>query len=193
VAGELLGPGADDLATDYPAHVLHAEQLGVCASDANVPRAKAMQDVTVERMRWTLRPTTADDRDFLFALHRAAMRPYVDATWGWDDDEQARMFDQNFDPAGQQIVQLDGVDAGMLAVEETDDEICLDVIEIHPRFQRRGLGTEVIRSVLARGAATGKPVTLRVLHTNPRARSLYERLGFQAFREIETHAYLRAD
>jgi ribosomal protein S18 acetylase RimI-like enzyme len=154
---------------------------------------RAMQDVTMERMQWTLRPTTADDRDFLFALHRAAMRPYVDATWGWDDAEQARMFDQNFDPASHEIVRLDGVDAGMLAVEETDEEIWLAVIEIHPRFQRRGLGTEIIQSVLDRGAAAGKPVTLRVLHTNPRARSLYERLGFQAFREIETHAYLRAD
>ena len=116
-----------------------------------------MQDVTLERMQWTLRSTTADDRDFLFALHRSSMRPYVDATWGWDDDEQARMFDQNFDPAGQQIVQLDGVDAGMLAVEETDEEICLAVIEIHPRFQRRGLGTEIIQSVLDEAQLRGSP------------------------------------
>jgi RimJ/RimL family protein N-acetyltransferase len=144
-------------------------------------------------MQWTLRPTTADDRDFLFALHRAAMRPYVDTTWGWDDAEQARMFDQKFDPASQEIVQVDGVDAGTLAVEETDEEIWLAVIEIHPRFQGRGLGTAIIQSVLDRGAATVKPVTLRVLHSNPRARALYERLGLRPFREIETHVYLRAD
>ena len=37
---------------------------------------------------WTLRPASAHDRDFLFDLHRATMKEYVDATWGWNDDEQ---------------------------------------------------------------------------------------------------------
>jgi ribosomal protein S18 acetylase RimI-like enzyme len=144
-------------------------------------------------MNWKLRPATTKDRDFLFALHRAAMQPYVEATWGWDDAQQSRLFIGNFDPARFEIVQLDGADAGMLAVEETDAEIWLDTIEIHPRFQSRGLGTELVRSLLDRAAAIGKPVTLRVLHTNPRARALYERLGFQSFREIKTHTYLRAN
>jgi ribosomal protein S18 acetylase RimI-like enzyme len=144
-------------------------------------------------MPWTLRPATPADRDFLFALHEAAMRPYVDATWDWNDAEQEHMFDQNFDPANQQIIRLDGTDAGMLAIEESDEEIWLALIEIHPRFQGRSLGTEIIRSVLDRGAAAGKPVTLRVLRTNPRAQSLYERLGFRSFREIDTDTYLRAD
>jgi RimJ/RimL family protein N-acetyltransferase len=44
---------------------------------------------------------------------------------------------------------------------------------------------------MERAAAVGKPLTLRVLHANPRARALYERLGFQAFKEIETHTYMR--
>jgi ribosomal protein S18 acetylase RimI-like enzyme len=121
------------------------------------------------------------------------MQSYVEATWGWDDEQQSRLFIGNFDPARFEIVQLDGADAGMLAVEETDAEIWLGTIEIHPRFQSRGLGTELVRSLLHRAAATGKPVTLRVLHTNPRARALYERLGFQSFREIKTHTYLRAN
>jgi ribosomal protein S18 acetylase RimI-like enzyme len=152
-----------------------------------------MQDLTVGGMNWTLRPTTAEDRGFLFELHRAAMRPYVEETWGWDDAEQSRLFAADFDPASFEIVQLDGADAGMLAVEETDEEIWLGAIEIHPHFQSRGLGTEVVRSLLDSAASVGKPVTLRVLHTNPRARALYERLGFQSFREIKTHTYLRAN
>ena len=120
------------------------------------------------------------------------MRPYVEATWGWDDAEQERFFDQNFDPAKQRIVQMDGTDAGMLSLEERDEEIWLAAIEIHPRFQGRSLGTEIIQSVLDRGAAAGKPVALRVLRVNPRARSFYEKLGFRSIRETETHTYLRA-
>src|SRR5881392_3180544 len=112
-------------------------------------------------MPWTLRPATPADRDFLFALHEAAMRPYVDATWGWNDVEQEHLFDQNFVPATQQIIRLHGIDAGMLSLEESDEEIWLALIEILPRFQGRRLGTEIIQSVLDRGAAAGKPVTLR--------------------------------
>jgi ribosomal protein S18 acetylase RimI-like enzyme len=41
--------------------------------------------------------------------------------------------------------------------------------------------------------AKGKPVALRVLHTNVQARSLYEKLGFKEFGEIETHVYMRLD
>jgi hypothetical protein len=81
---------------------------------------------------WTLRPTTFEDRDFLFARHRAAMRPYVDVTWGWDDAEQLRLFSGNFNPASYELTQLDGVDAGMLAVGESDEEIWRGSIEIHP-------------------------------------------------------------
>jgi ribosomal protein S18 acetylase RimI-like enzyme len=40
-------------------------------------------------------------------------------------------------------------------------------------------------------ARVGKPLTLRVLHVNGRARAFYERLGFRPFKEIETHVYLR--
>ena len=146
----------------------------------------------VEPMQWTLRSATPADRDFLWTLHEAAMRPYVDATWGWVDAEQKQMFDRNFDPAKQQIVEADGSDAGMLSVKETTEEIWLAAIELHPHFQGRGLGTEIICSLLGRGAAVGKPVTLRVLHTDPRARALYERLGFRSYRESDTHTYLRA-
>jgi ribosomal protein S18 acetylase RimI-like enzyme len=46
---------------------------------------------------------------------------------------------------------------------------------------------------MANATASGKPLSLRVLHVNTRASALYERLGFHPFREIDTHTYLRWD
>ena len=146
----------------------------------------------VSEVAWKLRAATEDDRAALFEVHCAAMRPYVEATWGWDDEEQARMFAERFRAASWQVVTVGSETAGMLSMEENADEIWLASIEIHPRFQGRGLGTAIVRSLLTRSARSGKPVTLRVLHANHRARALYERLGFEQFREIETHAYFRA-
>jgi ribosomal protein S18 acetylase RimI-like enzyme len=146
----------------------------------------------VSELAWKLRAATEDDRAMLFEVHCVAMRPYVEATWGWDDEEQARMFAERFRAAAWQVVTVGDETTGMLSIEESQDEIWLASIEIHPRFQGRGLGTAIVRSLLTRSAKSGKPLTLRVLHANHRARALYERLGFKQFREIETHVYFRA-
>jgi GNAT superfamily N-acetyltransferase len=147
----------------------------------------------VPQTQWSLRPATSDDRSYLFDLHRLTMKPYVEAIWGWDDRAQQVSFDQSFAPDRCQVIRVDGEDAGVLAVKETERRIWLELIEIHPRWQRAGIGTSVIRSLLQRGEETNRSVALRVLRTNAPARSLYERLGFTSFRETETRTYLRAD
>ena len=112
--------------------------------------------------------------------------------WGWDDEEQAAYLDEHFRPGeGWSIVQVDGEDAGRLVVAESVDELYLAEIGLLPAWQGRGIGTAIIRSLTRDAAAAGKPLILRVLHVNTRARALYERLGFIPVRDIETHAYLR--
>ena len=37
-------------------------------------------------------PATASDIDFLYALHVATMKEYVDQTWGWDEAFQEDVF-----------------------------------------------------------------------------------------------------
>jgi ribosomal protein S18 acetylase RimI-like enzyme len=147
----------------------------------------------VTESRWELRPATSADRDFLFELHRATMRRYVEPIFGWDDTKQAELFDESFTPADCQIIQVGGEDAGVLEIAETAAEIWLTLIEIDPRWQGVGIGTSVVRSLLRRGAKTGRPVGLRVLRTNTPARALYERLGFVTFRETDERIYLRVD
>jgi ribosomal protein S18 acetylase RimI-like enzyme len=142
---------------------------------------------------WSLRPAHADDRDFLLDLHEATMRAYVDRVWGWDDKEQVSYFENRFRPERWQIIQAGGEDVGVLIVEEDGEEIYLAEIQILPDWQGRGIGSSIVRSLMERAAASGTPLTLRVLHVNERARFLYERLGFRPFKETETHAYLLWD
>jgi ribosomal protein S18 acetylase RimI-like enzyme len=141
---------------------------------------------------YALRPATAADYAFLWDLHVATMRPYVASTWGWDESVQEQGFRRGFDPAQEQIIVVDGQDAGVLSVEERAEEVFLRHIEIAPQHQRRGLGTAVIGDILARAQALGLPVTLRVLHVNP-ARGLYERLGFRVTGRTTTHSLMRRE
>ena len=143
--------------------------------------------------RYSLRQATGDDFAFLYDLHRTTIREAVEATWGWDETFQRRRFREHFDPAGSQIIVVDGRDVGVLQVEEWGDEVFLGLIEIALSHQGRGLGTRVIKDVLRVAHAAKRPVSLHVLKTNPGARRLYERLGFVVDEEREERLVMRAD
>jgi ribosomal protein S18 acetylase RimI-like enzyme len=138
----------------------------------------------------TLRQATDDDRDFLFALHRVAIRPYVEPIWGWDEEWQQAYFEQEFDAGQRQIIVIDGQDAGVLIVETQPDRLYLALIELLPVFQRLGAGTALINQLKANAHARGQPLALHVLRTNKPARRLYESLGFQLAGEEENRYYL---
>lgn len=135
-----------------------------------------------------LRPASEEDFDFLYHLHRTTLKEYVDATWGWDPAFHRRRFTANFEPKKWQIVVVDGRDVGGLALDTRDDELVLNGIYILPEYQNRGLGTTLLRDLLAHA----RPVTLQVLKVNP-AKRLYERLGFAIVGETETHYLMRAE
>ena len=137
---------------------------------------------------YTLRQATDDDYDFLFALHRSAMREYVEATWGWHEEWQAEYFLKKFDPSTRQIIVIGSVDAGVLVVEERPDGVYLGLIELLPAYQGRGIGTAIINQLIAGAQRRGLPLTLHVLSTNQPARRLYERLGLNVVEE-EGHRY----
>ena len=127
-----------------------------------------------------------NDLDFLYSLHVATMKEYVNKTWGWDETFQENIFRTKFIPSQIQIITLAGNDIGMISLEERNEDMFLRVIEIHPIYQRRGLGTSIIQKIIDDAARRMKPVLLRVLKVNP-AKQLYDRLGFAVIEETSTH------
>ncbi len=127
---------------------------------------------------YSLRQATNDDYTFLYLLHVAAMREYVEATWGWQEEWQQEYFARKFDPHNRQIIRIDGQDAGVIVIEPRIEELYIALIEILPAFQRRGVGTAIVRQLINTADSDGLPVSLHVLKTNNPARQLYERLGF---------------
>jgi len=59
------------------------------------------------------------------------------------------------------------------------DAMHLDTLAVHPDMRGQGIGTRLIDAVVALANAEGKRfVTLEVEDNNPRAKHLYERIGF---------------
>jgi ribosomal protein S18 acetylase RimI-like enzyme len=140
---------------------------------------------------YTLRPARDADFQFLYELHEATMRDYVEQTWGWDDQTQLQRFRSGFQPELLTIVIVDGVDSGMIATESRPADVWLSSIELHPRIQRRGIGAALVRRVIEEAEARHVPAVLRVLKVNIGARRLYQRLGFVVVGETETHYDMR--
>ena len=142
-----------------------------------------------------LRPAARDDEALLFDLHRAALRKYVDATWGWDDDWQRAHFATHYAPARNAIIVRKGQRGpviGRVSLTRHWQKVFLRDIELIAAERNRGLGSAVIHAVLALARESHRPVELLVLNCNP-ARRLYARLGFAVIADDGSRLRMRAD
>ena len=128
-----------------------------------------------------LRAARHEDCEFLFSLHRDAMKAYVDATWGWDEAWQRRHFEKTYSPARHAIVVRNGPpkrDIGRLSLTRHWRKIFLRDIELVADERNHGRGGALIAALLAQARTEGRAVELIVLKCNP-AQRLYARLGFR--------------
>ena len=130
-------------------------------------------------MRVELRAATADDMEFAFDVTEAAMRCYVEQTFGtWVPEVQKEIIGKSFDANTHQIILVDGEPAGILAVETHESHVQLEKIYLLPAFQRQGIGSQLVNQLIHSARVSNKPIRLRVLAANSAARTLYQRLGF---------------
>lgn len=81
-----------------------------------------------------------------------------------------------FEEAEKRIgLKIDGVPAD----ETGPEEVYLDTLAVFPPFQGKGIGRDLILSTYGKAQEIGKPLGLLVSKTNPKARSLYESVGFE--------------
>lgn len=107
------------------------------------------------------------------------MREVIEQTWGWNEDWQRRDFDRRFDEYDVSIIEREDRAVAGLMLETKADSLYIHELQVLPEYQGRGVGTAVVRMVVERAAGLGRDVTLSVVRANPRAKQLYERLGFR--------------
>jgi len=135
-----------------------------------------------------LRLAAADDYDFMRRLY-ASTRAEEMEHFPFEESQKAAFLDAQFAAQFQHyaihyptcernIIEVDGQPVGRLWVDEWKDQIRLVDIALIPDRRGSGIGSMLLRDVLGRAAAAGKPVTIHVESFNPALR-LYERLGFE--------------
>ena len=126
-----------------------------------------------------LRPVEVSDSAALYSLHRATVGTYVEDVYDtWNEDAQQAFHEAWMQHRRAQVVEVSGHLVGVVDIEWREDDLHLTRIEISPKMQNLGLGTEIIEGPIDLAASRERAVALDVFDVNP-ARHLYERLGFK--------------
>lgn len=136
-----------------------------------------------------LRPITDADLPFLLQVYISTRLAELGAT-GLPFDQQLQFlqsqfqlqhihYQKHFASAQFQIVIVDGQNVGRLYCGWEGSNLRLIDIALLPQYQQRGIGSILIRELMAQAAARGGSLLLRVDLNNP-ARNWYLKLGFVA-------------
>jgi GNAT superfamily N-acetyltransferase len=140
-------------------------------------------------MRAVLRPARPDDFDFCASLYFLSMDETI-RQLKLDMARQQANLRERWDVTEVAIITYDGADIGWMQRSVREEAFYLEQIFIDAPFQRRGIGTEVISSLIDQATQAGRPITLGVVKTN-HARHLYERLGFRVTSEDNRKFYMQ--
>ena len=136
----------------------------------------------------TLRPISTQDQDFLYRVY-ASTREDELAPLDWSAEQkrafldmqfnaQHKFYQEQYSQAKFQVILLNGQAIGRLYIERRPDEIRIIDIALLTAYRRQGIGSALLKDILAQGEQAGLPVRIHVEHFNP-ALGLYERLGFK--------------
>jgi ribosomal protein S18 acetylase RimI-like enzyme len=109
-----------------------------------------------------------------------------------DMARQREGFGQQWQLAEVRIITVAGNDVGWMQTTPAEDAIFIGQLYLEGRFQRRGIGSRVMRALIDEAMRESKAVTLGVVKINP-ARRLYERLGFSVTHEDQHKVYMRRE
>lgn len=136
------------------------------------------------------------DRAFLFDLY-ASTRDWEFQQTSWTEEDwrdflqgqfaaQDLHYQRAFPNAIRRIIQIDGRDIGRLYVDRKND--CLRIIELSliPDARGRGIGTDLLRSLMNEAHGGKVPVRLHVEKHSPTL-NLYLRHGFRAVSDAGHH------
>ena len=137
-------------------------------------------------MQYTLSPASVTDIDFLDFIHTENMKPYVEKLYPW----KPQLFRSHFVADDYQVIYINNQIIGFLKVVSSETEIYLAEIQIAQDYQRLGIGSRLIHSLIEQAQVDHQQLWLKVLKTNP-AQSLYQRLGFTTVDESCFHYIMR--
>ena len=148
----------------------------------------------------SLRPVTPADREFLVAVYGGTRARELDqVAWDegqkdafirWQFERQDEEYRQRFPNARYNVILVDGVPAGRIWIGMDEKQIRLLDIGLLTEFQNRGVGTYLMRQLMAEATQSNKVLRHMVFMLNQDAHRFYERLGFVVIDDLGAYKHM---
>jgi GNAT superfamily N-acetyltransferase len=124
----------------------------------------------------------------LLELRIAVMREHLERVDRYKPSRARRIFREHFDEPGLRLILTGEEMAGCVGFRVGTEKIKLDSFYLQQRHHNTGLGTAILKVLLAEADARGLPIRLEIL-TGSKADRFYLRHGFVKLGEdaIEGH------
>jgi len=118
----------------------------------------------------------------LLDLRIAVMREHLERVFRYEPSRARRIFREHFDEPGLRLILTGEAVAGCVGFRIGVAEIKLDSFYLQQRHHNTGLGTTILKALLAEADDLRLPIRLEVL-TGSKADRFYLRHGFVKLRE----------
>jgi GNAT superfamily N-acetyltransferase len=143
--------------------------------------------ISTELPAWCFAPPSEADFEPLLALRIDVMREHLERVFRYKPSRARRIFRAHFDEPGMRLILAGDERIGCVGFRSEPDCRKIDSFYLERRFHNIGLGTAILKVLLAEADAQGLPVRLEVL-TGSNADRFYLRHGFVKLREDDIEA-----
>jgi GNAT superfamily N-acetyltransferase len=152
-------------------------------------------------LKIALRPASDADEPFLFELFRALRarrfnfqpggHPQMAVTVRLQFKAQEHALASQYPGSEHSIILLDGAPAGRLRIARDETGFELADISILPDHQRKGIGSAVMKNLIAEAHQGGLPIRSRVAQANQASFHFYRNLGFEVTAQDACYVHVR--
>lgn len=132
-----------------------------------------------------------DEKELIYLMKKESVRPYVEKIWGWDEDYQIKDFNESYVASNFKLIQKENNIIGFTEINEFENYINITEIHLKPNYQGRGVGSKIIRKIVDQANNLSKTVIIGCFKENKGAIKLYKRIGFEVYRETDTHVIFK--
>lgn len=136
-----------------------------------------------------LRPATEQDEPFFYRIYKLSRveefavtgisETHFDLVMRMQYSARKGAYESNYPGSSRMMVSADGADAGQIWVSRDDTQYRVIDIAIAGEFQNRGIGTSLMKDLIAEARRTGVPLRCSVATNNPGSLRFHQRLGFR--------------
>ena len=148
----------------------------------------------------SLRSVAKSDEEFLLSVYAGTRESELSqVTWAdgqreafvrWQFEMQRQQYDARFPDAEYKVILVNDEPAGRIWIGRSNSEIRLLDIAVTPAFQNRGVGTRLLKELIAESDRSGKRLRHMVFVLNNDAHRFYERLGFVEIEDVGGYKHM---